>query len=302
MKPLLDPPPPGCVQAPSIGDAPLGAKDFPYPPDTVHVACVLHGDWPGSTAEIRERCPDLGAHYVECLYGMVSKYMPPGTPWRFTCFTDRRFIHGIPTRPLPAGLEGTLAKLYVFSRDAFPQGARVVLFDLDTCITGSLKGLVEVPLSRPVFLRDVWRPELPASGVGSWLAGFDAWRIWDEYAAHIGRRTPFAHPAARGSLYGPTLAVSTDEHWLYPYVEGWQAWQDLLPTDFVSYKYHILGLSHRDGETSKLTPEQARAAKVVYFHGHPRPHSVIARWNPFWRGILDAPAPVVTAGRVSSGI
>jgi hypothetical protein len=306
----MGPPPPGCVAAPSIGDKPVNAlEDFPEPPGMTYIACVLSGDWPGASAEVRRRCPDLGAHYVQCLYEMVGRYMPVGIPWRFVCFTDRQSIDGVPTRPIPHGIFSFFNKLYCFAPEAFPLGARVLYFDLDTAIVGPLKGLLEVPVDKIVMLRDVWAKHMPASGVMSWRVSTATYRIWHDFEKWIGRRPPFTHPNPRHFPMretSPTVSIRTDEHWLHHYTmwDDWYAWQDLLPEAFLSYKYQIMGLRRRDGSLAAdtLTAEAARAAKVVYFHGRPRPHEVVQRWNPFWRGILDAPAPLVTAGRVASGV
>jgi hypothetical protein len=310
-KPLLDPPPPGCVQMPSIGDKPINAKDdFPTPNDVIYVCCVLTGDWPGATKEARDRCEDIGAHYVQCLYEMVSRYMPHGTNWRFICFTDRRKIDGVPTAPIEPGLYQYFSKLYCFKEGHFPPGARVLYFDLDTCVVGPLKDLLTVPLDRNlVMLRDVWAQHMPASGVMSWKATPTTARIWEDFAPWIGRRPPFQHPNPRqfpNRETSPMVSIRTDEHWLHHYTmwDDWYAWQNLLSGQFLSYKYQVMGLTLPSGRKAAetLTSEAARAARIIYFHGRPRPHEVVQRWNPFWRGIMDAPAPMVTAGRVSSGI
>lgn len=295
----MGPPPPGTVAIPSIGDKPVNAKDdYPTPPDAVQVVCVLHGDWPGSTREIRARVPDLGAHYVHHLYQMVSRYAPRNLPWRFVCFTDRESIDGVRCVRQHGGLWSYFNKLYLFAPEHFRVGTRVLFFDLDTCVVGDWTPLATVPLDKTlVMLRDLWAERMPASGVMSWQVSPATHRIWTDFvnSGNVGRRPPFVHTRPRLSPPGvPTFsatAIRTDEQWLYHHVmpDDWYAWQELLPGQLLSYKYDVIRTMRRDGtQHDKLSPEAARAARVVYFHGHPRPHTVVAPWNPLTRGIIDA--------------
>lgn len=295
-------PPPGAVQCPSIGDKPINAKeDFPEPPETVQVCCVLVGDWPGASRRDKERCADLGAHYVECLYSMLCRYAPRNVPWRFTCFTDRRNIEGIPCKPIPSGIYSYFNKLYLFSADIWPVGTRVLYLDLDTCVVADWSPLATLPLDKVVMLRDLWAQRMPASGLMSWRVSKQTASVWNDYAPFVGRRPPYTHPRPSPSFPGvpgiPT-EVRTDEHWINHYLmpDKWAAFQELLPGHFLSYKYDVTRVMRRDGtKGDRLSPVAARAAGVVYFHGRPRPHEVVAKWNPFWRSIVDAPAPTVNA-------
>lgn len=247
----MPPPPPGAHQLPSIGDAPLSASEYPTALETTYVACVLTGNWPGEFKAARKLVPDLGAHYVRCLYEMVSRWAPRNLAWRFVCFTDRCEIPGVPTRPLLPGVYSYFNKLQLFSGEAFPVGARVIYFDLDTRIVGDWTPLAQVTLSWPVFLRNMWDgARLPASGVMSWRAGELSY-IWDGFAGVADLRPPY------GRVRGAGLGVRTDEEWIHQYTDAWRAWQDLLPGAFSSYK--------RDEKCGSI---------VQYFHGRPRNHEV----------------------------
>ena len=321
----MPPPPPGCVSAGSIGDKPINAlDDFPTNADVVEVCCVLTGDWPGVDRETKKRMPDLGAHYARCLYEMVSRYAPRNIQWRFTCFTDRVGPIGVPTKPIPTGLYSYFSKLYLFSADAFPVNSRVLFFDLDTCIVKDWSPLAAVQIDKLVMLRDFWNNTMPCSGVMSWRAGPEIARIWNEFEPVSKNRPPYRHvraelkkakempPAYQDHRWGrnrhapshpppvisqsethkvtPNIDARTDEHWIHYYVmpDQFRYWQDELPLAFLSYKYHLLRLMKCNGETfPPLTPKQSMGALVVYFHGRPRPHEVVAKWNPFWRGVLD---------------
>lgn len=301
----MPPPPPGCVSAGAIGDKPLNAKaDYYDPSDTVYVCCVLVGDWPGSSQAVRDVMPDLGAHYVRVLYQMVARYAPLNRSWRFVCFTDRPEIPGVPTKPIPRGMYSYFNKLYCFSPEAFPLGARVLFLDLDTCLVANWAPLADVPLDKIVMLRDIWADDVPASGVMSWRVSPETHAIWREFEPIAQSRPPYqtTRPAARrapavkifksgqpASAPAAALLIRTDEHFLHQFVlpDRWAAWQDLLPGMLVSYKYHLQRTMRGSGPPlDKMTPEEARKVRVVFFHGLPRPHTVVARWNPFPRGVL----------------
>ncbi|MDE2098495.1 MAG: hypothetical protein KGL39_14675 [Patescibacteria group bacterium] len=251
------------------------------------VCCVLTGDWPGSDAQTRARHPDLGVHYVKTLVSMLQRLAPATLNWSFWCFTDRpKEAFGderINVCPIPK-LWSYFAKLWLFSPAAFPTNSRVLFFDLDTCVVRDWSPLTEVPLEKPVMLRDLWGPRLPASGIMSWKATSDTQRIWNDFWPQSAARSPYTHPHPRKVEFARAEGIRTDEEWLYHYLlpNDWAAWQDLLPNSFLSYKYHVIRTMRANGASlPALTPEQFKAARVVYFHGRPRPHEVRAPWNPF---------------------
>jgi hypothetical protein len=247
-------PPLGASQMPSVGDAPVNADGYPTAPDTVYFACVLTGNWPGEFKAARKVHADLGAHYVRCLYEMVSRHAPRNTPWRFVCFTDRAEIPGVPCRPILPGLYSYFSKLFLFSSEAFPVGARVIYFDLDTRIVGDLTPLTQVALDNTAFfLRNEWDGRhLPASGVMSWIAG-KMTGVWRHFEPVCQQRPPYESLVANQH----TLGIRTDEEWLHQWygTGGWSSWQDTLPGHFSSAK--------RDTVPGKT---------VIYYHGRPRPH------------------------------
>jgi len=222
-----------------------------------YVCTVLTGNWPMGDD------PKLGERYVKILFEMLNRTNMLGN-WSFTCFTDRQSIEGVPCLPVPKGIWTYFSKLYVFSTQAFPVGARILFFDLDTCLTSSWEPLTRVPLDKMVMLRNkVVSLDLPASGVMSWRVTPDTQRIWSEFEPLAQTRPPYTHPRTEG--WSMPKAIRTDEHWLYKYLQPdqWVGWQDLLPETFFSYK------------SGKVGP-------VVFFHGRPRPHEVKAYWNPFY--------------------
>lgn len=288
---MTQPPPPGCVQAPSIGSA--GHVGVEH--DDPIFVCVLTGDWPGSTDEIRKTIPDLGARYVQRLYEMVCRHAPPNRRFKFVCFTDRFEIPGIDIVYIREDQRAWayFQKLMLFT--AFPEGQRVIYLDLDTCIVGPWARLAEIPLLDIVMLRDIWNQPMPASGIMSWRAQPAYNRIWIDFNFPPGARPPFRHKPTfvnGGKGPQPNVDCRTDEHWLHHYVcpNGWVALQDVLPPGFlVSFKHSLMRwpVANRPSPPP-LTPEEKAAVRIVYFHGRPRPHEVGAIWNKHYVG--DAPA------------
>jgi hypothetical protein len=219
------------------------------------VVCALQGNWPA-------RRPELGVEYVRSLQKQVHAQIPR---LPFICLTDRE-IPGVVTRYLPSCLPGWWSKLYAFSPSLFPLGSRVLVLDLDTVVAGPLDEILSVDLARPVFIRDAWFLRHAGSGVFSFRVSRDTAKMWTQFP-HGTKGPPFVHPNG-------TLCV-TDEHWLHQYIQpvlvsGWSSWCELLPGAVLSYKHHL-------HQSCDPLPEGCR---VVYFDGDPRPHDVLADWNP----------------------
>ena len=206
----------------------------------LHIVCVQKGNYLGR-----------GAEYVNRLHDMVSRNLAEGTEGEFVCFTDEPnlgYHEAIVTRSLPEGLEGWWNKLWLFSEGLFPKGDRILFLDLDTLILGPLDDIVRAS-EQFIMLEDFYRPGGKQSSVMSWVSGFGH-HLWNEYVS---------------SGY-PTHDLGGDQSWIekrtYP-----ATWQSLFPGDFVSYKVHC----------QKYPP---KGAKVVVFHGNPRPHEVDFGWVP----------------------
>lgn len=213
----------------------------------LNVACVCVG-----TAYSTE--------YVEILYSMVRRNLAGGVRGRFTVFTDNpsafKSMAGIQTKEVSPDLKGWWAKLYLFSKDAFPKGERVLYFDLDTVITGSLDEIADYK-GKFAMLHDAYRNFGFQSAVMAWEAG-TLTEIWDRWNAD-NRPTPKGGDQAiieKYMIHHPTL----EPVW----------WQDLYPDLFRSYK-----LQCYDGVP--------KGCSVVYFHGFPRPHQCIGWVKDVWK-------------------
>lgn len=145
--------------------------------------------------------------------------------------------------------EGWWAKLAMFQPGKFE--GRCIGIDLDTIITGNLD---HVAGYRGPFagLSDFYHPHQFASGVMMWEAGV-ADHIWTKW---VEAGKPTFHPGGDGSWVGQMMPKA-------------ERLQTLYPGQFVSFKKHCVnGLP--DG------------ARMVCFHGNPRPHmmrDLMAHWG-----------------------
>ncbi|HQR41317.1 MAG TPA: DUF115 domain-containing protein, partial [Gemmatales bacterium] len=190
------------------------------------------------------------ANYVNTLYDMVRRNIVEGYPGAFYCITDDStgLDPAIRVIPLPADLERWWGKLFMFQRGLFPDGARCIFMDLDTAVVGILNDLVKYngPFAT---LKDLGGGDLLGPAVIAWEAGEEAGRIWDEWVASGKPRNP------RG-----------DQWWLSQFkFKHLDILQEMYPGDFVSFKYDC-------------KPMFPKGAKVVCFHGEPRPHNCTEEW------------------------
>jgi hypothetical protein len=215
---------------------------------------VFHwGDWPEHGWE---------AEYVNRLFRGVSRQLTPEA--RFACFAqDMRKITrgidpelGIEVLPLlsPSWL-GCLPKLYAFSPTTGLKG-RVLVFDLDTVIVGSLDDIASYdgPLATRAWFKGLSQRK-PVWLSGGDLLSFEAGAnqmFWDLLSSD-----PVAIEEETGGR----------ERYVYRnYASQIDYWQDLFPGQVVSYKNDV----KRRG-----LPENAR---VVSCHGNPRPHKIKEEW------------------------
>lgn len=197
-----------------------------------------------------------GKRYVEILYDMVIRHFPEGVLHKFVCFTDdpEPYHDDIQKRPLHGGLKGWWNKLYLFKKGHFKDGDRIIYFDLDTCIVGDLDEIVQYNGSFAI-LSDVYRKGGLQSSVMMWEAGNEELEnIWNSYESS-------GFPNIEGG----------DQAWIESQNISSDIIQQKYPDDFASYFLQ-----------SQF--DIPRYAKVVFFHGHPRPHQVKGNWVPhIWK-------------------
>jgi uncharacterized Rossmann fold enzyme len=195
-----------------------------------------------------------GAEYVNILHDMVRRNLSNNVPGKFVCFTDdpSGLDDGIEVRFLPEGLGGWWNKIFLFSDAAFDKGDRVVYFDLDTVITGSLDDIVRYG-GEFAILRDFYRPLGFGSGVMAWEAGKHDY-LWEEFKTE-----------------GCPVLPGGDQEWIENKLRiKPDLLQSIYPQAFASYK-----VSCRE-----MFPKHC---KVVCFHGEPKPHNAGGWVNNIWK-------------------
>lgn len=195
-----------------------------------------------------------GAEYVNNLFDMVKRNLSAGYPGRFVCITDdpTGLHRDIEVIQAPSDIHGWWVKLWMFKRGLFAEGERLIFMDLDTLVIGELDSLAGYS-GKFATLRDFYNPELLGPAIVCWTACEDVAAIYDEWAAA-------GHPTAGHG----------DQWWLCRMDQGRFArncdkLQDLYPGMFVSFK-------------ADCRPYPPKAAKVVCFHGQPRPHNCPEKW------------------------
>lgn len=163
-------------------------------------------------------------------------------PW-LVCLSDVP-VAGVETIPLRHDWPGWFAKLEMFGPSL---DGDVLMFDLDTVVLS----LPDEP-SETTVLRDFTRPELMGSGF-MYVTEADRARVWDAWM-----QDPAGHIAAcqKWPRFG-------DGGFLQEHIGNAAKWG----AEVVSYKVHC----------KRAVPAQA---KVVCFHGRPRPWEVKASWIP----------------------
>jgi len=224
-----------------------------------------------------------GVEYVNTLFDMVKRNMPGGWAFRFVCLTDdpKGLHEHIETIDLPPDLERWYGKLYLFKRGLFADGERVVFFDLDTLIMGSLEEVVSYK-GQFATLQDFFYPDRIGPAVMLWEAGDYTSGIWEEWVVAGKPRNPMGDLWWLNQLDQGRFAKKADKL------------QKLFPKSFVSYKV-------------SCHPLPPKGSKVICFHGLPRPHEEANRveWvDMAWRvgGAVRADLEVVanTSNTVAS--
>jgi hypothetical protein len=196
-----------------------------------------------------------GPEYVWRLQKMVSRHLTE--PHQFICFTDDpAALRGIQTIDIGRASPGWFGKMELFAHQA-KNPLRMLYFDLDTVIAGSLKPLSLFDSEFGIcgnFSRAAGNTEWPcrygscvmamAPGFGGHIA--EAWRL------KAGRLMQ------KAGRYGDQMVIE----WLHPAAT---TLQDAMPRGFF--------LGYRD-----ITSERPAGCAVVVFAGNSKPHNCDEQW------------------------
>lgn len=160
-------------------------------------------------------------------------------------------VPGVPRLPLQYDWPGWFAKMELFRPDLT---GPLLYLDLDTVVLGDLSALEGSDRSK--MLSDFYRSHQPASGF-MWLTDDDRARVWEHWM-----RDPAGHMRR-----AKTTQCWGDQGIIAEALPGVARWGD----EVVSYKVHC-----------KATGHPPKGARVVCFHGQPRPWGVKHSWVPAW--------------------
>jgi hypothetical protein len=143
-----------------------------------------------------------------------------------------------------------LRKIYIYNKDNGLSG-RVILMDLDIIITGDITEICEQK-EKFITCRGAFTDKIGGS-LTSFPAG--AWHniLWKP----LKNKTEIIEKNTNGSERKYYQMILADREVCF--------WEDLLPGQVLSYKRDC-----RDGVP--------KGAKIVRFHGNPRPHEVKHKW------------------------
>ena len=211
-----------------------------------------------------------GPEYVTILEDRIARNY--SGEYTFECFTDQPDLYGpgIITR-LSFGFGGWWDKIGLMQKGLWAEGERIWYFDLDTVITGSLD--------------EIFSYDGSFAAVGDFYKGFSlqscvmSWR-----AGTMDGCLPFWSARGRPEIAGGDQAV------IQQFVVQWADLRKRYPGSFVSYRLHAIA----------APPE---GAKIVNFHGVPKPHVVTKGWVPqIWRICGGTAATLVPVGNTEPSI
>jgi hypothetical protein len=188
-------------------------------------------------------------------------------PHEFVCLTDSETLHGaygITVLPLFYNWPGWWSKM-----ELFRLSGPVLYFDLDTLIVGNLDTLVDAAGSLMpcefamlrAFRRPIW-----ASGIMMWNG--DCSSLIGSFLADV-TSGEFMQYCGATSLQTETGSYRGDQDWI----------QKIIPNhgkNIISIQEQVDGIhSYKNHIVGSELPEDA---KIICFHGKPRPHELDVPW------------------------
>jgi hypothetical protein len=223
---------------------------------TVTVVCVLK-----SGKRFIDKQPYRVEHVTK-LQRAVARHLT--MPHRFACFTDmvdEVRDAGVTAIPLPTPWSGWWSKINLFAPD-FLTGFTLYM-DLDTLVVGDLTPLIRTTPGI-TMTKDFYGPDMMNSSTMAWMGDFCAiWHVFADDSERLQRR----YDARKGSLVG-------DQGFIHDVLRNMACPIDTFdPTHVVSFKRHALHAAPRD-------------ARLVSFHGRPKPDDPAAGWAyEHWRNL-----------------
>ncbi|NLF99970.1 MAG: hypothetical protein GX565_07445 [Lentisphaerae bacterium] len=211
------------------------------------IACVLKtGTWKNRHMKIA-----YSAKHVQWLGHMVNKFCR--IPHRFVCLTDTK-IGGVETIPLKDNLLGWWSKM-----ELFREFQSCFYLDLDTVIVGDISEIVDYPHKFSALRNFSSTPDTKRMG--------SAVLAWNGDYRFLYNR--FMTDPKRHMIECSSSKKWGDQGFIAAELGGaFDRFQDLFPGQIVSQK--------KDMKNNVLPAD----ARIVCFHGKPKPWEVKADWIP----------------------
>lgn len=196
---------------------------------------------------------DYHSDDVERLQSALARYLPGHQLW---CLSDIHVPWPCQRIALSNDWPGWWSKMSLFRPDL---AGPIFYLDLDTVPVGDMSKIVKV--GRDMMLSDFYFPLNPASGL-MFMTEASRREVWKRWIAD-----PKGHMARH--RHGFEGRVGGDQGFLAEtdFAKNAGRWQDVFPGEVISYKCDV----KRFG----IPPENA---KIVCFHGNPRPKAVNEEW------------------------
>ncbi|EMU6538943.1 hypothetical protein [Escherichia albertii] len=195
--------------------------------------------------------------------------------YKSICMTDASEIKGVQTAPLLYNWPGWWAKLELFNPEHPILGNEDILYiDIDTVIVGDITHFTK--MKKVTLLNDFSQHgsnAAPATGI-MFIPAEAKKVVWEKFM-----RSPEAeiNSARKPPYHG-------DQGFIGRVCHDADRWQDIFPGQIISYKANIatpkmIGFNSdlHDGKANGKLPLDA---KIVCFHGSPRPWNTALYWVP----------------------
>lgn len=203
---------------------------------------------PAATFVTIRGAQDNSADYVNILFDMIRRNLPPDLQCRFACMTcDASHLDpGIEILPLPEDRTLWEARLSLFEGSLFKEGMRIIYIDPETLVTDSLVDLLTYQ-GDLAALRDFNDPEKINTGIMLWRSGYAGF-MWDDFLkAGISSKAP-----------GDDIA------WMKKSGLSFDILQDLFPGFFA------------ESVSARTRPPEG--AHIIRFENMPKPHEITEGW------------------------
>ncbi|YCH32107.1 hypothetical protein M1D48_08835 [Erwinia sp. D4-22] len=198
---------------------------------------------------------EYNADHVRWLYKQLPK------EYEKICLTDLT-IPDVDTRKLTTNFPGWWAKIELFDPEKIDDD--IFYLDLDVVILGDISELLA---HRPLtMLNDFFYPEKTQNSALMRIPHDEKYKVWESF-----NRFP--------ELFMRRYREGGDQEFISKIYPHAQTWQNCFPGQVVSYKKHIVQKSKKN-EHATGNGKVPEGARIVCFHGKPRPWQCNETWVP----------------------